>query len=209
MEKQKEIRFLAYDVEVRAGNGENENKDKYLEGYVVKWEQLSQKLGWLYKFREKFKKGAFADSLNKDNQRALWNHNTDLVLGNTKPKTLELNEDDIGLRFSIKLPNNSWGNDCYESVDRGDVDGVSFGFKMEIEKWDESDPDDVIRTIEKAKLFEISPTAFPAYEGISEVDTRNNTNIYDPYKEYKDKKESENKRNINDFTEIRKKLMEV
>jgi hypothetical protein len=205
---EKEIRFLSSKLEIRENDVEDDKKEKYLDGYAVKWEQLSKKLGWYYRFREKFVKGAFEQSLKDDEQRALWNHNTDIVLGNTKPKTLELSEDDVGLRFSIKLPKNSWGEDSYESVQRGDVDGVSFGFKVSLEEWNETDPDDVIRTIKTAKLFEVSPTVFPAYEGASEVSVRN----YDPYKEYKEKQEKQDpgsKENRNNFSELRKKLVEV
>lgn len=172
--------MLATQVEVRTTEEEN---SRQISGYAVKWEQLSQKLGWFYRFQEKFTKGAFTDSLQNDTQRALWNHNTDIVLGSTKNKTLTLEEDEVGLRFDINLPNSTWGNDVYESIKRGDVDGVSFGFSMQTEEWDESDPDNVIRTVKKAKLFEVSPTPFPAYEGSTEVQARS---MDDAYKSYVD-----------------------
>lgn len=175
---EKEIRTWQSDVELR----ESEDGKRELTGYAVKWEQLSQKLGWYFRFQEKFTKGAFEDSLKADDQRALWNHNTDIVLGRTKNNTLSLSEDNIGLRFTIELPSTTWGNDVYASVKRGDVDGVSFGFKKVTEEWDESDPDNVIRTIKKAQLFEVSPTPFPAYEGSSEVSARSIDSAYEDYK---------------------------
>ena len=173
----KEIRMLAADLELR----KTEDEKRQISGYAVKWEQLSQKLGWFYRFQEKFAKGAFEESLSNDTQRALWNHNTDIVLGNTKNSTLVVEEDDVGLRFDIDLPNNSWGNDVYESISRGDVDGVSFGFTMQKEEWDESDPDNIVRTVNQAKLFEVSPTPFPAYEGVSEVSARSMDEAYKTY----------------------------
>lgn len=198
----REIRTQATEIELRT----NENETKGITGYAVKWEELSQEIGYFYKFREKFEKGAFKDSLEADTQRALWNHNTDIVLGNTKNNTLRLKEDKIGLRFDIDLPNNTWGNDVYESVQRGDVDGVSFGFKMTKEEWDETDPENVVRTVKGAKLFEVSPTPFPAYEGASEVSARS---IDDPYKKYKEQQKEERQEpaeNDSWFFSIRKKL---
>lgn len=177
---EQEIRILPSEVELR----ETEDGKRSINGYAVKWEQLSEKLGYFFQFREKFAKGSFVDSLRNDKQKALWNHNSDFVLGSTKSGTLSLSEDETGLRFNIDLPENTWGKDAYESIKRGDVDGVSFGFKKEVEEWDETDPDNVIRTIKKAKLFEVSPTPFPAYPQ-TEVQARS---VEEPYKQYLESK---------------------
>ncbi|WP_254068379.1 HK97 family phage prohead protease [Brevibacillus sp. 7WMA2] len=56
--------------------------------------------------------GAFTRSLGENTIKALWNHRTDYVLGSTKNQTLRLSEDDIGLRFELDLPNNTWGKDA-------------------------------------------------------------------------------------------------
>lgn len=174
---EKEIRMLATDLEIR----ETDDNKKMMSGYAVKWDQLSEKMGWYYRFREKFKKGSFADSLRDDKQMALWNHNTDMILGNTKNGTLRVLEDDTGLRFENDLPDSEWGKCAHECIKRGDVDGVSFGFKMLGEEWDESDLDNITRTITKAKLFEISPTPFPAYSQ-SEVQARSLDKVFEEYR---------------------------
>lgn len=174
---EKEIRVLATDLEIR----ETDENKKMMSGYAVKWEQLSGKLGWFRRFQEKFQKGAFAETLQSDNQKALWNHNMDIVLGNTKKGTLRLKEDDIGLHFENDLPASMWGDCAHEAIKRGDIEGVSFGFRMLGEEWDESDPDNMIRTVTKAKLFEISPTPFPAYPQ-SEVQARTMDKAYEEYR---------------------------
>lgn len=166
-------------IELREG----EEGKRTLAGYAVKWEMKSHPLGW-DSFREQFKRGAFTESLGEDDQRALWSHDTSKVLGRTGNGTLRLFEDDIGLRFEMDLPNTTIGNDTYETVKRGDVDGVSFGFRATRQDWDESDPENVVRTITVAKLFEISPVAFPAYPD-SAVSARS----ADPYKAYLEEKE--------------------
>lgn len=169
---------------------EEDDGKRTLSGYAVKWEMKSQPMGWFRRFKEQFKRGAFADSLTKDDQRYLWSHDISKVLGRTKNGTLRLYEDNIGLRFELDLPNTTLGNDTYESIKRGDVDGVSFGFRMKKEEWDESDPDNVLRTISQADLFEISAVAFPAYPD-SEVQARSES---DPYQQYKQEQEQRSKR---------------
>ena len=201
MTNSKEIRILAANVELR----EQETGAKELAGYAIKWEQLSEELGYFYKFREKFAKGAFSDSLISDDQKALWNHDSNIVLGRTKNKTLALEEDSVGLRFSIMLPETTWGNDTYQTVKRGDVDGVSFGFIPSVEEWDESDPENVIRTIKKAQLLEISPTPFPAYEGASSVSVRDKA-ADDAYTEHKKHQKHANKEQRKNDNELRRKI---
>lgn len=140
--------------EIRAEESEG---GKFLAGYAAVFNVLSVDLGG---FREKIKPGAFAGSVGGD-VRAFWSHNPDMVLGRTKAGTLELAEDEVGLRFKLKLPNTSVGNDAYESVSRGDVTGMSFGFDTIRDEWAKGEPP--IRTLIEARLYELSPVAMPAY----------------------------------------------
>ncbi|MEK3740052.1 HK97 family phage prohead protease [Paenibacillus sp. FSL R5-0636] len=169
---EKVIRYLPAKIEVRSTEGEGESQTQTIGGYVVKFNQRSQ-LIW-GEFYERVAKGAFSRSLSENVIKAFWNHRSDFVLGSTKPGTLRLLEDDVGLSFEIDLPNNTWGNDAYESVRRGDVDGVSFGFYVRSngDAWEYIKEEDVyIRTLLDINLFEVSPTPFPAYLD-SEVDQR-------------------------------------
>jgi len=177
MNKEKlEIRDLTTNkIEIR----EDDNGNRTLTGYAVKWEKKSQVLGFFRKFREQFKRGSFADSLGKDDQRFLWSHDVSKVLGRKKNNTLRLSEDDIGLRVELDLPKTTLGDDTYESIKRGDIDGMSFGFRMEDHEIEEPDDDLPLRTVKKAKLLEVSAVAFPAYPD-SEVSARG----YDPIKEH-------------------------
>lgn len=162
-------------IEIR----EDEDGNRTISGYAVKWEKNSHVLGYFMKFREQFKKGAFAESLINDDQRFLWSHDASKVLGRVKNKSLRLEEDDTGLRFELDLPKTSLGNDTYESIKRGDVDGVSFAFSNPDDHIEEFDNDLPLRTVSKAKLLEVSAVAFPAYPD-SEVSARG----YDPMKKY-------------------------
>ena len=176
MSNQIETREIETDViEIREENSEN----KTIVGYAVKWNKPSETLGFSKRFKEVFVKGAFKESLQNDDQRALWSHDTSKVLGRTKNNTLRLFEDDVGLRIELDLPNTTLGIDTYKTVKRGDIDGVSFGFRMQKQFWDDKDKNNIIRKITKAKLLEISPVAFPAYP-----DSLVSARSHDPYMEY-------------------------
>lgn len=188
MSKVEKRNLTASNVEIREG----EDGQRTISGYAVKWEMKSHAMGYFKRFKEQFKKGAFTESMTNDDQLALWSHDTSKVLGRTKNGTLRLFEDDIGLRFELDLPNSTLGNDAYETIKRGDVDGVSFGFQMQKQEWDENDVDNITRTILRAKLLEISPVAFPAYPD-SQVSARS----HDPYKEHvEDKIRSEKRKRL-------------
>lgn len=178
MVKEKEVRYTINDFEIRNNKDSN---TKTIDGYVTKWNSRSQLIHG--EFYEKVAKGAFAKSLEENTIKAFWNHRSDFVLGSNKNKiknnTLRLKEDDIGLNFEIDLPNNTWGNDAYESIQRGDVDGVSFGFFVRDDNWEYLKDEDVYeRTLLDIDLFEISPTPFPAYLD-SEVGKRSIENLPD------------------------------
>jgi hypothetical protein len=84
-------------------------------------------------------------------------------MGRTKSGTLALADTADGLTFSCKLPKTNTASDLAESIDRGDLDGVSFGFICKDDKWAAADDGDVIRTVMAAELMEISPCSFAAY----------------------------------------------
>jgi hypothetical protein len=112
-------------------------------------------------FREQIAPGAFKPSLSAD-VRALFDHDTAHVLGRTKAGTLRLREDDHGLAVEIDLPDTQTGRDLRESMARGDIDGMSFGFRVTKQEWDESG-ETPLRTIREVELFEVSVVTFPAY----------------------------------------------
>ncbi|PEF90668.1 HK97 family phage prohead protease [Bacillus cereus] len=181
--------LLSSNLEIR----EVEGGPRTIVGYAVKWEMKSVTMGYWRRFKEQFKRGAFTDSLTQDDQLALWSHDYSQVLGRTKNGTLRLFEDEIGLRFELDLADTTLGDDTYKTIKRGDVDGVSFGFQMVKEEWDESDPDNIVRSVTRAKLVEISPVAFPAYPD-SQVSARS----HDPYKQFVDERNQK---------DLRKKLI--
>lgn len=166
-----------------------ENGPAVLAGLVVPYSVLSDEdaIPW---FRERFLKGAFARTIVSDDIKAYWMHEKTYIFGSTKAGTLRLSEKDAGLFFEIDMPNTSMGNDAIVSIKRGDVDGMSFCFRAVVQEWDEKDPENVIRTITEADLFEISPEPFPAYTSTS-VSARSAESDFNEYKKHKDGEERE------------------
>jgi len=109
--------------------------------------------------------GAFTESISQD-VRALYNHNTDVVLGRSSAGTLHLRQDERGLWGDIEINReDTEAMNVYRRIKRGDITGCSFGFEIESERYDIKDDGSVHYTIEKVNpLYEISPCAFPAYE---------------------------------------------
>jgi HK97 family phage prohead protease len=141
-------------VEHRADDGK-----RTLVGYAAKFERLAMIGSY---FQEKIAPGAFTTALGGD-VRALIDHDPGRVIGRTKSGTLRLSEDGTGLRVEIDLPATTDGNDLWELVTRQDISGMSFGFKVLKETWDETG-DIPVRTIHAVELFEVSAVAWPAYE---------------------------------------------
>ncbi len=166
--------FELTDLEVRS----EESEPKKIRGYAAVFEKLSVPL---WGFREKIAKGAFAESITKDDVRALWNHDPNYVLGRNKAGTLSMEEDDKGLKIEITPPDTQWARDLMTSIERKDVDQMSFGFETEVEEWDTSKEKNEIRTLKKVKLFDVSPVTFPAYPQTS-VGVRSAEEVYKKYK---------------------------
>jgi HK97 family phage prohead protease len=113
-------------------------------------------------FREIIAPGAFAESLTGD-VLLLRDHVPALLMGRTKSGTLTLADTADGLNFNCKLPGTTSASDLAESIERGDLDGVSFGFICRDDKWAAADDGNVIRTVVSAELIEISPCSLAAY----------------------------------------------
>ena len=144
-----ERRFLPTDAELR-------DEGNRLVGHAATFEQPYS----LGVFDEVIDRGAFDDAIENDDVRALWNHDPNIVLGRTKSGTLKLSKDKHGLLSEIDLPKSAESQ--REAIERGDVDQMSFGFSVEEEKWEEREDDVDLRTILRAKLYDVSPVTFPA-----------------------------------------------
>ena len=170
---------------------ESEGGGSVIEGHAAVFDSWSETLGGIFPFKEIVRKGAFNESIGKDDIRALFNHDPNYVLGRNRAGTLELVEDEIGLRVRITPPETSWAKDIQTSIKRGDITQMSIGFIVEEDKWSTRDGMDV-REIRKVQLFDVSPVTFPAYTA-TDVGVRA-MQEYDGYKaEHRSQQETANK----------------
>lgn len=159
------------DREVRGGipaEIREEDGGLRVEGYAAVFNEDADIAGM---FLERIAPGAFRAAIGRDDVVFLINHKG-LPLARTRSGTLELTEDDRGLRISTVLdPEDPDVRAIVGKMRRGDLDKMSFAFRADKQEWDETQ-NPPHRTIIEASLYDVSVVTFPAYEG-TEIGLRN------------------------------------
>lgn len=161
----------------------------YIVGHASvfdEWTTLYE--GRYYMVREIVRKGAFKRAIKeKQDVRALFNHNPNFILGRTSNKTLMLSEDDIGLATqTLPLDTPTVRDRVLAPLERGDLDGMSFSFWPRAGDRTTKETNGVTiiteggervtirsegdRRIEEVELldvdlFDVGPVTFPQYTG--------------------------------------------
>lgn len=149
-----DIRSLDGPVEVR----EADDGVKIAAGYAALFGSPADIGGaWV----ESIAPGAFTRALGGD-VLALVDHDYGRVIGRSSAGTLRLSEDARGLAVEIDLPDTTDGRDLAVQLQRRDIKGMSFGFRVTHDEWDET-VDPPKRTIHEVDLIEVSAVARPAY----------------------------------------------
>lgn len=147
------------------------NTGHTIEGYAIVYEQEVSIGGW---FNEVVKRGAL-DGADLTDVPLFIHHNSDEIplarsRRNNNNSTLKLTPDDKGLHFRAELDvdNNVDAKALYSAIQRGDITGMSYSFRVKEEKWLNMDTPTPTREIYKfKKIGEISALWSPAYEGTS------------------------------------------
>jgi hypothetical protein len=94
----------------------------------------------------------------------LANHENEKLLGRTSNRTLRVTETNKGLAVEIDMPDTSYARDLIELVKRGDIKGLSFGFRVRQngQKFTK-DSGVTIRELHDVDLREVSIVSQPAY----------------------------------------------
>jgi HK97 family phage prohead protease len=151
--KQPEVRTNSVEFEVRA-----EGDGMSFTGYASVFNSPSEDLGG---FIEYVAPGAFRRSLQSRNEvKLLWNHDAGEPLASLRGGTMQLVEDDRGLKVTAQLPNTTRGRDVAELLRTKVIDSMSFGFNVIKDSWSS---DGKTRTLESVRLFEASIVSFAAY----------------------------------------------
>lgn len=164
--KVKELNKIAFcGQEFRALENDGE---KFIEGHAAVFDVKTNIGGW---FDEVIDKGAF-DGTDFRDVALFVNHGFEQIplarsRRNNGNSTMTLSVDDVGLKIRAKLDveNNPDAKTLYSSVERGDISGMSFCFRVDSEEWLDLDSDMPTRRIKKiAQVYEVSACTYPAYE---------------------------------------------
>ncbi len=153
MKKIERRTYTVQDVEARSENGV-----MTLSGYAAVFNDASLPLP----FKERIAPGAFRKTLTElPDVRLLINHEG-LPLARTKNGTLNLIEDERGLRFDAQLADTQEARDLWTLVQRGDVDQMSFAFRVIRQNWSKDKSE---RTLTEVSLADgdVSVVTYPAY----------------------------------------------
>ena len=88
---------------------------------------------------------------------------------------MQLMPDDQGMaiRVNLDVKNNSDARNLYSAIERGDISGMSFMFRIDDEEWTDLESDHPTRHVRKiSDVVEVSAVTFPAYEDTS-ISVRN------------------------------------
>ena len=183
------------DIEQRTfvmdlGVEERADKPKKILGHAALFNTVAE----VGPFQEQFAPGAFRESIESDDVRAFVNHDKNMILGRKSAGTLALREDDKGLMMEIDPPATGYAQDLITSIRRGDISQASIGFQALDDSWETVDGKE-IRTVKRAKLFEVSPVSMPAYAN-TDVALRSMQSHKDQEEQKEERKRKEAKQNI-------------
>lgn len=158
MKKEKEIRLLAENLEVRESE---ENKDNMVvEGYAVVFDSPAT-----HGFTEIIDKNAFNGCDMKDVCMKYNHDDSHRILARTRNGSLRIQIDDKGLFIHADLIDTTSNRDIYKMIQAGLLDKMSFAFTVEEEKWDLATDTRTILKIDK--LFDVSVVDTPFYDTTS------------------------------------------
>lgn len=152
------------EFRVQKLNLSTDNETLIVEGLVNKTETWSQMLGTVKRFKEKIVKGAFQRAINEAPYiDFLAEHDKTKVLATTSNDSLELFEDEEGLKMRARIAPTSYGKDFYTLIKERIVNHMSFGFSVTGQEFKRLKDGTYERTVTDLRLFEVSAVRQPAY----------------------------------------------
>lgn len=141
----------------------NDDGTAHFTGYATTWDTWYDVAGGApYGWAETIVRGAASKSLAENaDVRFLFDHEG-IPMARTKSKTMTLEADDIGLLTdvpSVDVHRNVFAGALASAIERGDVDEMSFAFKVIRQEWNS---DYTERRILELRLFDVSAVTYPA-----------------------------------------------
>lgn len=122
-------------------------------------------------FYEELAPGAAADAIRNDDVRFLQDHDPSLLLARSTSGTLRMTDAPGGVDVDADMAPTSYARDLALLLERGDVSGMSFGFRVIEDDWstetvetsDGHTAEVEVRTLKRIGLFDVSVVTYPAY----------------------------------------------
>lgn len=185
-----EVRYIKEAINLEQRTNEDGSHYNCITGYGIVFDKPSQilkmrdKMGRVREFEEIISKEA-VNNVDFSNLVCMLNHK--YTLGKRSRGTMSIEIDDFGVKYSVKLPNTSKGNDTREDIINGNLEGSSFQFVLDKEgdAWDMTRTP-IRRCIKKfSEILEMGPVYFPAYPDTTVAmrsleKSEENDNIYKP-----------------------------
>jgi len=148
--------------ELRAAGSDTEKK---IEGYACTWDTTTD----IGSFFERIAPKPFR-SLDTNSVTFNFNHSDDLLLGRSGVN-LELEQDEVGLRFSCTLNDSSVAQDVYKNLKSGILSECSFAFTVNDggESWSTLPDGRMLRVLKDLRLWDCAIVTSAAYPGTSAV----------------------------------------
>jgi HK97 family phage prohead protease len=158
MKKTERRTFTVRNIEARQAD----DGTMRMAGYAAVFNEASLPLPFI----EKIAPGAFTKTLQETPDVRLLTNHEGLPMARTKNGTMRLYEDETGLYFEAELANTQEARDLYTLVERGDVDQMSFAFRVIRQNWSK---DRTERTLTEVSLADgdVSIVTYPAYPATS------------------------------------------
>lgn len=149
--------------QIRRGRVEYRSNGRLIFGYAAKWNSPAE----IYGFVEVLSPYCF-DLAASTSVLLNYDHETSEILDRTDGGTLKLRQDDVGLHFEAMLPKRSPKIDVdglIEQIERKVLRSCSFAFDVaeDGERWGRTADGRPLRTVTRAKLYDVCITPCPAY----------------------------------------------
>ncbi len=155
--------FALDNLEIRAK--QNDDGSISMSGYAAVFESRSVVMwDWgVGSFVEEVARGAFTKTIEEADVRLLINHDPNLILARTRSETLDLSEDDTGLKVEARMGPTTYAQDLAISMRRGDISQMSFAFRTIKDEWAETEDGMPLRRLLEVALNDASVVTYPAY----------------------------------------------
>lgn len=166
--KNDKLTTRSYNLELRA----DENEQGVIEGVPIVFGKETIINDCFGQYKEIIDRSAL-DKTDLKDVRLFVNHDTDkITLARSKngkgTMSLEVKEDGVHIRAKLDIENNTEAKNLYSAIKRGDMDGMSFMFRVNDDEWVDLDKDVPTRTIKGISIVhEVSVVNFPAYKDTS------------------------------------------